>query len=332
MIDSKKKRILSGIQPTGIFTIGNYIGALQNWVQLQDEYECIYMIVDLHSLTIKNDPKKLREMMLSSYALLLSCGIDTEKSLLFMQSNVIGHAELAWILSCYTQFGELSRMTQFKEKSISNSENINSGLFTYPVLQTADILLYNADIVPVGIDQKQHIELARNIAVRFNGIYGDVFTIPEPYIKEYGSKIMSLSDPVKKMSKSDSNINGYISLLDTPDVIIKKFKKSITDSESVIEFREGKAGINNLMTIYSSITSKNYTEIQNEFEGKGYGDFKLAVAEAVVEFLRPIQDKYQKLICDKSYIEAEYKKCADKANTISIRTLDKVYKKIGIVR
>ncbi len=332
MIDSKKKRILSGIQPTGIFTIGNYIGALQNWVKLQEQYECIYMIVDLHSLTIKTDPKKLREMILSSYALLLSCGIDTEKSLLFMQSNVIGHSELAWVLSCYTQFGELSRMTQFKEKSISNSENINAGLFTYPVLQAADILLYNSDIVPVGIDQKQHIELARNIAIRFNGIYGDVFTIPEPYIKEYGSKVMSLSDPEKKMSKSDANINAYISLLDTPDIIIKKFKKSTTDSESVVEFRDGKAGINNLMTIYSSITNKNYTQIKNEFEGKGYGDFKLAVAESVIEFLRPIQDKYKKLICDKSYIEAEYKKCADKANNISIRTLDKVYEKIGMVR
>ena len=273
----QKKVIFSGIQPTGTFTLGNYIGAVRNWGPLQDDYHCIYCVVDMHAITVRQDPAKLRQNSLQAYALLLACGIDLEKSILFIQSHVRTHAELSWILSCNTQFGELSRMTQFKDKSARHADDVNAGLFTYPVLMAADILAYNADLVPVGVDQKQHLELARNIAQRFNQRYGEFFTLPEPYIPPTGAKIMSLQDPTKKMSKSDENPNGCILILDDKDTIIRKFKRAITDSEAEVCYREGKDGINNLMTIYSTITGKDFAAIESEFSGKGYGDFKLAV-------------------------------------------------------
>lgn len=289
------------------------------------------MVVDLHSLTVRNDPEKLREMTLNSYALLLACGVDPKKSRIFIQSHVKAHSELAWILSCYTQFGEISRMTQFKEKSTANSKNINAGLFTYPIMQAADILLYNADLVPVGADQKQHIELARDIAVRMNGMYGDLFTVPQPYIKKFSSKIMSLAEPSKKMSKSDPNINGYISLLDSPKDILKKFKKATTDSEAIVRYQEGKEGINNLMTIYKAMTKKSYETIELEFASKGYGDFKVAVAQSVVEYLEPIQKRYHELIKDKAYLQTEYKSAAESSNEIAQKTLSRVHKKLGLI-
>ena len=277
----RKKVILSGIQPTGVFTLGNYLGAIKNWVTLQEEYDCAYMIADLHSITVRQEPAKLRQQILSAFATLLACGIDPEKSLMFIQSQVHQHAELAWVLSCYTQFGELSRMTQFKDKSAKHADNVNAGLFTYPSLMAADILLYQADLVPVGVDQKQHLELTRDIAARFNGLYSETFTLPEPYIPKLGAKIMSLADPTKKMSKSDENPNGFVTILDEPDVIIRKFKRAVTDSDTAVRYAEGKDGINNLMTIYSIITGKTLEEVEREFDGKGYGDFKLAVGEAV---------------------------------------------------
>ena len=265
-----KKLIFSGIQPTGTFTLGNYIGAVRNWGPLQDEYNCIYCVVDMHAITVKQDPAKLRRNTLDSYALLMACGIDTEKSILFIQSHVKTHAELSWILGCNTQFGELSRMTQFKDKSQKHADDVNSGLFTYPVLMAADILAYNADLVPVGGDQKQHLELARNIAQRFNQRYGDFFTLPEPYIPKLGARVMSLQDPTKKMSKSDENPNAVILILDDKDTIIRKFKRAVTDSEAEVCYRDGKDGINNLMTIYSSVTGKSFADIESEFAGKGF--------------------------------------------------------------
>ncbi|HZK35259.1 MAG TPA: tryptophan--tRNA ligase, partial [Bacillota bacterium] len=283
-----RKRIFSGMQPTGVLTLGNYLGALKNWADLQDEYESIYCVVDLHSLTIRREPKELRADSMSLLAQYIACGIDPEKNILFMQSHVSAHAELCWLLSCYTYMGELNRMTQFKEKASAHQDNINAGLFTYPVLMAADILLYQADLVPVGGDQKQHLEIARDIATRFNGVYGNVFTVPQPYIPKVGARIMSLQEPESKMSKSDENQNSYITLLDTPDTIIRKFKRAVTDSEAVVRFDEDKKpGISNLMSIYSSSTGKTYEQIEGEFEGKGYGDFKLAVGEAVAETLRP---------------------------------------------
>lgn len=288
-----KKLIFSGIQPTGTFTLGNYIGAVRNWGPLQDEYNCIYSVVNMHAITVRQDPAALRKNTLDSYALLMACGIDINKSILFIQSHVKTHAELNWILGCCTQFGELSRMTQFKEKSQRHPDDINAGLFTYPVLMAADILAYNADLVPVGIDQKQHLELARNIAQRFNQRYGDFFTLPEPYIAEVGAKVMSLQDPTKKMSKSDENPNAVISILDDKDTIIRKFKRAVTDSEAEVAYREGKDGINNLMTIYSSVTGKDFAAIESEFAGKGYGDFKLAVGEAVADHLEPIRTEFE---------------------------------------
>ena len=267
-----KKLIFSGIQPTGTFTLGNYIGAVRNWGPLQDDYNCIYCVVDMHAITVRQEPAKLRQNTLNSYALLMACGIDVEKSILFIQSHVKTHAELNWILCCNTQFGELSRMTQFKDKSKKHPDDINAGLFTYPSLMAADILAYNADLVPVGVDQKQHLELARNIAQRFNQRYGDFFTVPEPYIAEVGAKVMSLQEPSKKMSKSDDNPNAVILILDDKDTIIRKFKRAVTDSEAEVVYREGKDGINNLMTIYSSVTGKDFKSIEAEFAGKGYGD------------------------------------------------------------
>ena len=326
-----KKLIFSGIQPTGTFTLGNYIGAVRNWGPLQDEYNCIYCVVDLHAITVKQEPAKLRKNTLDAYALLMACGIDTEKSILFIQSHVKTHAELNWVLGCSTQFGELSRMTQFKDKSKRHADDVNSGLFTYPVLMAADILAYNADLVPVGVDQKQHLELARNIAQRFNQRYGELFTVPEPYIAEIGAKVMSLQDPTKKMSKSDDNPNACILILDDKDTVIRKFKRAVTDSEAEVCYREGKDGINNLMTIYSSVTGKSFDEITSEFAGKGYGDFKLAVGETVADHLAPIRSEFDRLIQDKAYLKKCYTEGAEKAQRYSQRIVSKAYHKVGFV-
>lgn len=326
-----KKLIFSGIQPTGTFTLGNYIGAVRNWGPLQDKYNCIYCVVDMHAITVRQDPVKLRQNTLNSYALLMACGIDVEKSILFIQSHVKTHAELNWVLCCNTQYGELSRMTQFKDKSQKHPDDINAGLFTYPSLMAADILAYNADLVPVGVDQKQHLELARNIAQRFNQRYGEFFTVPEPYIAEIGAKVMSLQEPTKKMSKSDENPNACILILDDKDTIIRKCKRAVTDSEAEVVYREGKDGINNLMTIYSSVTGKDFAAIEAEFAGKGYGDFKLAVGEAVADHLEPVRNEFARLIQDKAYLKECYTAGAEKALRYSQRTLTKVYRKIGFV-
>ncbi|MDE6101359.1 MAG: tryptophan--tRNA ligase [Ruminococcus sp.] len=326
-----KKLIFSGIQPTGTFTLGNYIGAVRNWGPLQDEYNCIYCVVDMHAITVKQDPVKLRQNTINSYALLMACGIDVEKSILFIQSHVKTHAELSWILGCNTQFGELSRMTQFKDKSKKHADDVNSGLFTYPVLMAADILAYNADLVPVGVDQKQHLELARNIAQRFNQRYGDFFTLPEPYIAEVGAKVMSLQDPTKKMSKSDENPNSVILILDDKDTIIRKFKRAVTDSDTEVCYREGKDGINTLMTMYSSGTGKDCASIESEFSGKGDGDFKAAVGEAVADHLEPVRTEFARLIADKAYLKKCYTEGAEKALRYSQRIVSKVYRKVGFV-
>ena len=326
-----KKLIFSGIQPTGTFTLGNYIGAVRNWGPLQDEYNCIYCVVDMHAITVRQDPAKLRKNTLEAYALLMACGIDPEKSILFIQSHVKTHAELNWILGCSTQFGELSRMTQFKDKSQRHADDVNSGLFTYPVLMAADILAYNADLVPVGVDQKQHLELARNVAQRFNQRYGELFTIPEPYIPKVGAKVMSLQEPTKKMSKSDDNPNACILILDDKDTIIRKFKRAVTDSEAEVCYREGKDGINNLMTIYSSVTGRSFDEITSEFAGKGYGDIKLAVGEAVADHLEPVRTEFDRLIQDKAYLKKCYTEGAEKALRYSQRIVSKAYHKVGFV-
>lgn len=327
----RKKVIFSAIQPSGTITLGNYLGALKNWVNLQDEFNCIFALADLHTITVRQEPAKFRANTYEAYALLLACGIDVEKSPFFIQSHVPTHAQLAWVLNCYTQFGELSRMTQFKDKSAKHADNVNAGLFTYPSLMAADILLYQADLVPVGADQKQHLELTRNIAERFNGVYGNVFKVPGPYIPKVGARVMSLQDPTRKMSKSDENANSYVAVLDKPDVIMKKFKRAITDSEAKVRYAEGKDGINNLMGIYSSVTGKTMEEIEHEFDGKGYGDFKTAVGEAVVEHLRPIQERFNLYINDKAYLKECYEKGAEFAMKLSQRTLDKAMKKIGFV-
>lgn len=330
-VQERKKVIFSAIQPSGTITLGNYLGALKNWVALQDDYNCIFAVADLHAITVRQDPKAFRQNILNAYALFLACGIDPEKSPFFIQSHVHTHSELAWILNCYTQFGELSRMTQFKDKSLKHADNVNAGLFTYPSLMAADILLYQADVVPVGVDQKQHLELTRNIAERFNGIYGNTFRVPEPYISTVGAKVMSLQDPTKKMSKSDENVNSWVALLDKPEVIMKKFKRAVTDSEAVVRIGEGKDGINNLIGIMSAVTGKTCEQIEAEFEGKGYGDFKTAVGEAVVEALRPIQERFSEYISNKDYLAEQYRRSAEFALRISQRTLSKVKKKIGYV-
>lgn len=327
----RKKVIFSAIQPSGSVTLGNYLGALRNWVALQDDYDCIFALADLHTITVRQEPAKFRKNILEAYALLLACGIDPEKSPFFMQSHVSAHAELGWILDCYTQFGELSRMTQFKDKSQKHADNVNAGLFTYPSLMAADILLYQADLVPVGVDQKQHLELSRNIAERFNGIYSPTFTVPEGYIPKTGAKIMSLQDPTKKMSKSDENVNGCVYVLDTPDVIMRKFRRAVTDSDACVRYAEGKDGVNNLMGIYSCVTGKTYEEIEAEFEGKGYGDFKTAVGEAVIEHLKPIQERFRQYMSDKEYLAKCYNEGAEKAERIARKTLSKVMRKIGFV-
>lgn len=327
----KKKSILSGIQPTGVFTLGNYIGAVRNWQQLQEDYDCAYFIADLHSLTVRQEAGKLRKQSLEAFALLLACGIDPQKSLVFVQSHVPNHAELGWILACNSLFGELSRMTQFKDKSAKHADNINAGLFTYPSLMAADILLYQADYVPVGADQTQHLEFTRNVAQRFNNLYGNTFKLPEAYLPPEGAKIMSLQEPTKKMSKSDTNPKAFISILDDADTIMRKFRSAVTDSEAKVAFREGKDGVNNLMTIYSVVTGKTSEEIESEFNGKGYGDFKTAVGEAVAEELRPIRENFARLMQDKGYLEETYKAGAETARRISDRTLTKVKKKVGLL-
>lgn len=330
----KKKIVLSCIQPTGTPTLGNYLGALKNWANMCDDYNCLYGVADLHSITVptfRENPQQLKKNTLELYALLLALGIDPEKNVVFVQSHVPTHAQLCWILNCYTQFGEASRMTQFKEKSQKHSDNITVGLFDYPILMAADILIYNADFVPIGADQKQHLEIARNICDRFNAIYGDVLKMPEPFIGKAGAKITSLQDPIKKMSKSDENPKSYISMLDEPNVIMKKIKSAVTDSEACVRFADGKDGINNLMTIYSCCTGKSFEEIEKEFDGKGYGDFKTAVGEAVVKELEPIQTKYKELINEKKYLEECMRNGAEMATRISQRTLDKVMKKVGFL-
>ena len=330
-MEQTKKTIFSGVQPSGAITLGNYLGALKNWVDLQDEYNCIYCVVDMHAITVRQEPAALRRRTLELYAQYIACGLDPEKNVMFIQSHVPAHAELSWVLSCYTMFGELSRMTQFKDKSTRHPENINAGLFTYPVLMAADILLYQTDLVPVGADQKQHVELARDVANRFNGIYGDVFKMPEPYIPKTGARIMSLTEPEKKMSKSGENPNSFILLLDKPEDIMRKFKKAVTDSGSEIKYAPEKAGVNNLMSIYSVATGKSFEEIEEEFRGQGYGAFKPAVGEAVVEILRPIREKTEDLLKNKDYLESLYKQGAERANYLANRTLSKVYKKVGFI-
>ena len=327
----EKKLIFSGIQPTGTFTLGNYIGAIRNWAPLQDQYRCVYCVVDMHAITVRQDPVKLRQHTLEAYALLLACGIDLEKSILFIQSHVRTHAELNWLLCCNTQFGELSRMTQFKDKSARHADDVNAGLFTYPSLMAADILAYNADLVPVGADQKQHLELARNVAQRFNQRYGELFTLPEPYIPDVGARVMSLQDPTKKMSKSDDNPNACILILDDKDAIIRKFKRAVTDSDSEVCYREGKDGINNLMSIYASVTGKSYDQITAEFAGHGYGDFKVAVGEAVADHLQHIRDNFARIIADKAYLKECYTASAEKALRYSQRIVSKAYHKVGFV-
>ncbi len=326
-----KKTILSGIKPTGSLNLGGYLGAVKNWVALQEDYNCLYMLADLHALTIRIDPAVLRKNSMELFALYIACGIDPEKNLLFFQSHVPQHAELAWILNCYTMFGELNRMTQFKDKSAKNAENINAGLFTYPVLMASDILLYQSDLVPVGEDQRQHLELTRDIATRFNGVYGDVFKLPEGYTPKVGARIMSLTNPTHKMSKSEEDENGTVNLLDPKDAIIRKFKRAVTDSETCVRYAEGKDGINNLISIYSAVTGKSFEEIEKEFEGKGYGDFKLTVGESVAACLEPVQQKYKDLVSDKAQLEAIFKRGAEQAGYMAMKTLRKVYKKVGLI-
>ena len=327
----KKKKILSCIQPSGIPTLGNYLGALKNWKALSDDFDGAFAVADLHAITVRQDPKKLRQQSNEVFALLLAIGLDPEKSIIFLQSQVPQHAQLGWILNCYTQFGEMSRMTQFKDKSLSHADNINVGLFSYPVLMAADILLYQADLVPVGADQKQHLEIARDIANRFNGIYGKTFTIPDPYIGKSGARVMSLQDPTKKMSKSDPNPKSYISVFDTPEQIMKKVKSAVTDSEGGVYYGDGKEGINNLMSIYSCCTGLTNEQIADEFSGKGYGDFKVAVAESVIEELRPVREKFDYYMKDTAELKNLQAKGAETASRIADRTLTKVMKKVGFV-
>ena len=330
----KKQIIFSGIQPSGTLTLGNYIGALRNFSLLQDDYDCIYCIVDMHAITVRQNPADLRRRTLEQLAQYIACGLDPEKNTLFIQSHIHQHAELGWVLDCYSQFGELSRMTQFKDKSAKNADNINAGLFTYPSLMAADILLYQPDLVPVGEDQKQHVELTHTIARRFNGIYGDVFKIPEPFIPKVGARVMSLTNPLAKMSKSENEDTGRVLLMDDPNVIMKQFKRAITDSdtENCVRYdKENKPGVANLMTIYSAVTGKTFEEIEAEFAGQGYGKFKPVVGEAVVEHLRPIREEAQRLMKDKAYLESVYRDGAQKASYVAEKTLRKVYKKVGFV-
>lgn len=324
-----KKVLFSGMQATGNLTLGNYLGALKNWITLSDEYECFYSVVDMHSITVRQDPATLRKRARALLTLYIAAGLDPEKNCIYYQSHVSGHAELAWILNCYTYMGELNRMTQFKDKASKHADNINAGLFTYPVLMAADILLFQSDVVPVGIDQMQHLELTRDIAQRFNAVYGDVFTVPEPYIGKVGAKIMSLQDPTRKMSKSDENPNASIYLMDDPDTIIRKCKRAVTDSEAQILYRDEQPGVKNLIDIYSACTNRPPQDVVKEFDGKGYGEFKLTVGEAVVSVLKPLQEEVARLEKDKAYIDSIIKNNAEKANYYALKTLRKVQKKVG---
>ena len=327
----QKKIILSGIQPTGIFTLGNYLGAVKNWGQMQQDYQCYYFIADLHSLTVHIEASKRRAQTLQAFTQLLACGLDPEKSLIFVQSHVRTHAEAGWILACCSQFGELSRMTQFKDKSSKHPDNINAGLFTYPSLMAGDILLYQADYVPVGADQTQHLEFTRDIATRFNHTYGETFKLPEGYFPKAGARVMSLQEPTSKMSKSDTNPNATISTVDEDNVILKKFKSAVTDSEAKVCFREDKPGVSNLMTIYSAITGKTMAEIEAEFDGKGYGDFKAVVGQTVADELKPVREKYKELMADRKALEALMKEGAERAEYIARKTLSKTKKKLGLL-
>ncbi len=328
MLDGKKV-LFSGMQATGNLTLGNYLGALKNWLNLSDEYECFYSVVDMHSITVRQDPAELRKRARALLSLYIAAGLDPEKNCIYYQSHVSGHAELSWILNCFTYMGELNRMTQFKDKSAKHADNINAGLFTYPVLMAADILLYQTDVVPVGIDQMQHLELTRDIAERFNNIYGDVFTIPEAYIGKVGAKIMSLQNPEKKMSKSDENPNASIYLMDDPDTIMRKCKRAVTDSEAQILYRDEQPGVKNLLSIYCACTEKTPEEAVREFDGRGYGDLKMAVGESVIAILKPIQDRMADLAKDKAYLDGIIKNNAEKANYFANKTLRKVQKKVG---
>lgn len=321
--------LFSGMQATGTLTLGNYLGALNNWVTLSEEYECFYSVVDMHSITVRQNPAELRKRARNLLTLYIAAGLDPEKNCIYYQSHVSAHAELAWILNCFTYMGELNRMTQFKDKAAKHADNINAGLFTYPVLMAADILLFQADVVPVGVDQMQHLEITRDIAMRFNNIYGEVFTIPEAYIGKVGAKIQSLQDPSKKMSKSDENANASIYLTDDPDTIIRKFKRAVTDSEACIRYCDEQPGIKNLINIYSACTGKTPDEIVTEFDGKGYGEFKLAVGESVASILKPIQEKQADLLKNKDYVDSIIKTNAEEANYIAMKTLRKVQKKVG---
>ena len=326
-----KKTLLSGIQPSGKLGIGNYLGAIKNWVKLQDEYNCIFLIVDLHALTLKQVPADLRARCYSYVAQYIACGIDPTKNIVAMQSHIPAHTQLMWIFSNLSYMGEMQRMTQFKDK-VKNMENINVGLFSYPILMASDILIYQADLVPVGADQKQHLELARNIAQRFNNQYSDTFPIPEPYIPETGSRIMSLQDPDKKMSKSDDNDHNVLGLLDSPDMIVKKIKRAVTDSGSTIQYDEDRPGLANLLNIYSALSGDSIKDIESKFEGKMYSEFKKDLAEVVVESLNPIQNKYNELINDKAYLTEVLSEGAEKASRIAFKTIRKVYKKSGLIQ
>lgn len=329
MAEEKKQRVFSGIQPSGELGLGGYLGAVKNWLLMQDEYECCFCVVDEHCITVRQDPATLKKRCMEFMALYLACGLDPEKSLIYFQSHVPAHAQLAWVLNCYTYMGELSRMTQFKDKCAKHADNINAGLYTYPTLMAADILLYQTDKVPVGIDQKQHLELTQTIAKRFNGVYGEVFKIPEAVIPKVGAKIMSLTDPTSKMSKSDPK--GSIAVLDPPEVIMKKFKSAVTDSDAKIEYKEGKDGINNLLAIYSIATGESIGDAVSRFSGTGYGDFKVKTAEAVIEMLRPVRERYEDICKNKDYIESVYKNGAKTASYVADKTLNKVYKKLGFI-
>ena len=327
-----KKVMLSGIQPSGDLTLGSYLGAIKNWSERAEIFDCYYFMADLHSITVRQNPADLRRRTIEQLAQYIACGLDPEKNTLFIQSHVPAHTQLGWVLNCYTMFGELSRMTQFKDKSAKNAENINGGLFTYPALMAADILLYQPDYVPVGSDQKQHVELCRDVATRFNNIYGDVFKIPEPYIPKIGARVMSLVSPENKMSKSDKDPNGTVYLLDRPEDIMRKFKRAVTDCDACVKFdKENKPGISNLLSIYCAATGKTVAEAEAEFAGQGYGIFKPAVAESVIELLRPIREEAERLTADKAYLESVYKDGAQKASYLAEKTLRKVYKKVGFV-
>lgn len=326
-----KKIVFSGVQPSGNLTIGNYLGAIKNFSRFSEEYKTFYCVVDLHAITVRQVPADLRRRTYETLALYMACGLDETKNTLFVQSHVPAHAELGWMLDCYTMFGELSRMTQFKDKSAKNAQNINAGLFTYPTLMAADILLYQTDLVPVGIDQKQHLELARDIAMRFNQIYSDTFTVPEGYIPTDTMKIMSLAEPTSKMSKSDANENAVVYILDDKDTVMRKFKKAVTDSDSEVRYSEDKPGVSNLMTIYKAFSGKSFEEIEREFSGRGYGDFKLAVGEACADALAPVRDEFARLMKDKTHLEAVMKAGRDEAAYYAQKTMSKVRRKIGFV-